>query len=927
MRSLCCLVAVALLGIGDPGVRASQGTPDKFPHPHLPAVEALPTSGLELSRPTRAGTFFSIAGRRSAFLGYEHRALEAWVYPLKVLEDFSLSFHPEGYALDRDILSHIVVRPETTTLTYAHAAFVVRQTMLAPINEQGLVLLLDVRSTLPLTIRASFRPRLRLMWPGTSTTPWTSWDATKSRYELVEESGRFAAVVGAPGARDLSLMPYQEEPRDEPLQMEISTDGRRLQASTDGHRPTQAQSSTDGHRQTQTQGSQRWSVTVPIVIAGSVAGREAARTSYERILGSIPKLHDATVAHYRRLLSETTDVATPDERLDRAFKWAKVGIDRGLATNPTLGTGLVAGFRVSGESERPGFAWFFGRDAMWTVPALTSYGAFDTARAALEFLARHQRADGKIPHEISQSASYVNWFDGFPYPWASADATPLYVIAQGDYWRATGDRAFLQKAWPSIEKAYLFTRETDPDGNGLVDNTKVGHGWVEGGALYPPHEEIYQQGVWVAAQQIFGELADALEDQAKARNAREGAERTRAAIERTYWLDGRGFYAYATKFPQSAPSVAEPGPDRARRQARLDELASRTLFDELTVLAAVPMWWRVLDPARADRTLDHLSSSAIATDWGARILSRDSRLYSPLSYHYGSVWPLFTGWASMGAYRYGRSHAGYQALMANALLTEQGALGSVTELLSGEFNAPFGLSSHHQIWSQAMVATPIARGLFGIEASEGGRHLTFAPTFPADWNHARVRNIAVGRARLTVEAARSDDALVFKVERATSSGGGAPYPRLTLAPAFPRDARIDRVIVNGVRREPRVTIEGDVQRVHVDVDPSASSVEASFGAYLGTDVFLEREPPLAGAENRGLRVLRSRADGQRLMLLLEGRAGETYELGVRGRRVEAGATSGIEIASRGGGQALRVRFEGADGDYVRREIALPFADR
>jgi glycogen debranching enzyme len=915
MRRLCCVAAIALLGIGHPGVRASQESPGAGPQPRLPAVEALSTSGLELSRSTRAGTFFSVAGRRSAFLGYEHRALEAWVYPLKVLEDFSLSFHPEGYALDRDLLSHIVVRPEATTLTYAHAAFVVRQVMLAPIDEQGLVMLLDVSSTVPLTIRASFRPRLRLMWPGTSTTPWTSWDATKSRYEVVEESGRFAAVVGAPAARDLSLVPYQEEPRDEPLQMEISIDGRRLQSST------------DGHRQTQTQGSQRWSVTVPIVIAASVSDREAARTSYERILGSIPALHEGTVTHYRRLLNETTDIATPDERLDRAFRWAKVGIDKGLATNPTLGTGLLAGLRVSGESERPGFAWFFGRDAMWTVPALTSYAAFDTARAALEFLTRYQRTDGKIPHEISQSASYVNWFEGFPYPWASADATPLYVIAQGDYWRATGDRAFLQKAWPSIEKAYLFTRQTDSDGNGLVENTKVGHGWVEGGALYPPHEEIYQQGAWVAALQTFGELADAVGDQAKAREARESAERTRAAIERTYWLDGRGFYAYATKLRQSTPSVAEPGPDRATRQARLDELANRTLFDELTVLPAVPMWWRVLDPTRADRTLDHISSNVIATDWGARILSRESRLYSPLSYHYGSVWPLFTGWASMGAYRYGRSHAGYQALMANALLTEQGGLGSVTELLSGEFNAPFGLSSHHQIWSQAMVAAPIVRGLFGIEVSEGGRRLTFAPAFPADWNHARVRNIAAGGARLTVDMARSDDALVFKVERSGAGGAAPSYPRLTLAPAFPRDARIDRVIVNGTRREPRITNEGDVQRVHLDVDASASSVEASFGGYLGTDVFFERKSPLAGAENRGLRVLRSRADGQRLMILLEGRAGESYELGVRGRRVDAGPASGIAIASRDGGQVLRVRFDGAGGDYVRREITLPFAAR
>ena len=51
----------------------------------------------------------------------------------------------------------------------------------------------------------------------------------------------------------------------------------------------------------------------------------------------------------------------------------------------------------------------------------------------------------------------------------------------------------------------------------------------------------------------------------------------------------------------------------------------------------------------------------------------------------------------MAAYGYGRPHVGYQALMANALLTEPGALGYVTELLSGDVNAAFGRSSHHQV--------------------------------------------------------------------------------------------------------------------------------------------------------------------------------------------------------------------------------------
>ena len=144
-------------------------------------------------------------------------------------------------------------------------------------------------------------------------------------------------------------------------------------------------------------------------------------------------------------------------------------------------------------------------------------GSFETTKRALEFLRTYQRADGKIPHEISQSASLIPWFDQYAYPWASADATPLYVIAHADYWHASGDRTFISTAWPSVAKAYQFSAATDTDGNGLIENTTVGHGWVEGGALYPPHEEMYLQGLWIAASRGIADLADVVHDEALAR--------------------------------------------------------------------------------------------------------------------------------------------------------------------------------------------------------------------------------------------------------------------------------------------------------------------------------------------------------------------------------------------------------------------------
>src|SRR5882672_10149358 len=204
--ALCLTLAVRVLHpqvVGSSPRSAAESTVPRFP---------LRSGGAQLDRGTHAGAFFDVVGRRSAIFGYENRSFEAWVYPLKILDDFSLSFRLEGYPLEingGDIMASIRVRPESTTITYAHAAFTVRQIMFAPLDEPGVAILLDGDSVLPLTIVASFRPRLRLMWPATSMTSSLGWDADAHVYTLTEETGRYAGVIGCPSARDVSVMPYQ----------------------------------------------------------------------------------------------------------------------------------------------------------------------------------------------------------------------------------------------------------------------------------------------------------------------------------------------------------------------------------------------------------------------------------------------------------------------------------------------------------------------------------------------------------------------------------------------------------------------------------------------------------------------------------------------------------------------------------------------
>jgi glycogen debranching enzyme len=877
-----------------------QPTAARVQTPAVPQARALvpkfpfETTGLALRRRTRPGAFLGVLGRKAALFGYEHGRLEAWAYPLQILDGLELSFKLEGYPLElkgEDTSAMIEARPEATIVTYSHAAFTVRQTIFAPLDEPGVVMLFDVDSATPLSINVSFRPRLKLMWPAGLMTGSLSWDEKQRAYFITEETGRFAGMIGSPAARDVSVMPYQEEPRDVPAQFRLEVAPSELKTSF-----------------------------VPVVIAGSVRGREDARATYTKLLDAARGLYEKNVEHYRRLAEETTSVTTPDARVNEALQWAKVGIDKGVVDNPLLGRGLVAGFRTAGESERPGFAWFFGRDSMWTALAIDSYGDFATTRDALDFLKKFQRADGKIPHEISQSASLIPWFTDYPYPWASADATPLYVIAHADYLRASGDTDFVRRNWDSIVKAYRFTKATDTDNNGLVENEKFGHGWVEGGALYPPREEIYMQGLWVEALRGIEEMADALGEESLAEEARAAGERATKAIEETYWLGGRGFYAFATNTPRDAPREADPGPNRDARQKRMNELDRLKLWDEDTVMPAVPLWFGVLEDGRAQDEIDHLGSGHVATDWGARIITDESRLYDPLSYHNGSVWPLFTGWASMGAYRYGRPHVGLQALMSNVLLWRQNALGYVTELLSGDFDAPFGRSSHHQVWSEAMTVTPLLRGLLGLEVEDSGKTVRFAPQLPADWNSVEVRRVAAGASTLDFSLTRGGGQMTIKIRR--EGGDARDAKTVELAPSFPLDATVRSVKADGRALPFHVEQVGERQFLVASVEARRESV-VTITYDEGSDVYLAREPPAPGARSGSLRVLRSEAETGALRLLLEGLGGRPYTLRLRTPHAP-GAGEGFTVTPKGPNEyTLTLAFDPTAEGYTRREFVVP----
>ena len=83
-------------------------------------------------------------------------------------------------------------------------------------------------------------------------------------------------------------------------------------------------------------------------------GQADAEATYRHLDGRLFSAVKESADYYRAYLDNTVSVELPDRQLQQSYDWARVSVLQGLVTNPYLGTGLIAGYRTSGGSQRPG---------------------------------------------------------------------------------------------------------------------------------------------------------------------------------------------------------------------------------------------------------------------------------------------------------------------------------------------------------------------------------------------------------------------------------------------------------------------------------------------------------------------------------------------------------------------------------------------
>jgi hypothetical protein len=471
-------------------------------------------------------------------------------------------------------------------------------------------------------------------------------------------------------------------------------------------------------------------------------------------------------------------------------------------------------------------------------------------------------------------------------------------VAMDDYVQESGDINFAREKRDGLWKAYEFLKSTY-GAQLLPQNFGFGHGWIEGGPLLPVETELYQSALGAQALHALSSLAHLTGKDDLSNKLADEFVHQKQLVEHSFWSPEKKLYAYA-----------------------LDPNGQR--METSTVLGTVPLWFGLLDEDHSEQMIDQLADADHQTDWGMRIVSSQNPLYDPSGYHYGSVWPLFTGWAAVGEYRYHRTQPAYSNLRSNALLTLDGALGHVTEVLSGDYYQPLSTSSPHQIWSAAMVVSPILRGLLGLETDATLHELRFAPHIPAGWGSFEVHNIHVAGVTLDLKYRRTTDGLTLEMQR-TGSGDCA----MEFSPAVSPRTSVLGAEINGHPVSPRMERNREDQHVTVRFPisrgPSTLHIRLrnDFGYNISSDL-----PPL-GERSQALNFLSESwgTNNESLTLNVSGISGKQYDLMLWNSEQVANVEGAKLIKERNGETRIRVELPAGDSpSYVHGRILIRFTE-
>ncbi|HZU33463.1 MAG TPA: amylo-alpha-1,6-glucosidase [Candidatus Angelobacter sp.] len=447
-----------------------------------------------------------------------------------------------------------------------------------------------------------------------------------------------------------------------------------------------------------------------------------------------------------------------------SFKSSNSIFDRMVATCK----GDFHALQIPDQNERviaagiPWFATMFGRDSI-----IAAYQSLllnpELASETLRVLAQHQGKEkndwrdeepGKILHEYREGEMTRAGEMPFGPYYGSVDSTPLWLILLSETFNWTADEQLVKDMLPHAYRALdWIDHYGDLDGDGFVEyhrrSTKglVNQGWKDswdaimhrdGEVAKSPIALCEVQGYVYEAKYRMASLMRSFGDTRMADKLKKDAAEMVKRFEKAFWMPKLGFYAMAL--------------DRDKRQTQ--------------VISSNPghlLFTRMLPQERAKAITQRFMRQDMFSGWGWRTMSREERIFNPLSYHRGSVWPHDNSIIAHGMSLYEFREPANQlfASLFEAALNFRDY--RLPELFCGierqEFDEPvqYPVSCSPQAWASGAVFLMLM-SVLGIRPSAQRKELNIVnPSLPPFLDTLNIRNMRIGGSRVGLDFTRRGD--------------------------------------------------------------------------------------------------------------------------------------------------------------------------
>lgn len=799
----------------------------------LPNAKAWNEKDWELSfehKPTN--DFWDVAGERMLLMGKENGGIEEiWSHPFMALRDYLVGYRKNDSGKItwlEDSIEKVEVTPNAFIRTYSLGKSHLREIIAADIKEPVAAIHYDYSGDDSIRLVVKHKTRLRLMWPYSSKVNSLirkTWSDALNAHLFVDNSSELSCIVGA---------------TKEPIQ-KISGQFSAFQVKGEKIRGKPTHDFLVSTMATYPLAARDY---LDILIASGNQGLGPVTTTYKKFIKRPETVYEQSGKYYEQLLQDKLVISSPHRDFNAAYKWALIGTDRFFVNTPGIGKALVAGYGTTAKgwdggheiSGRPGYAWYFGRDGQWSGMAMNGYGDFAKVKEVLKMYVAYQSPRGKIFHEMTTSG--ISHYD-------AADATPLFIVLAGHYLRHSGDEEFIEENWNAIEKALEYCFSTDSDGDHLIENTLVGHGWVEGGHLFGGKTTLYLAGCWAQALEEAAYMADAIGEAGEERYRNE-AGKVKQIINDTLWNEQKQFFYH---------SINEDG----------------TFIEDETVMPAIPLFFGQVEEGKQTPVLEELARDNFSSDWGMRIAGKDNEHFNPEGYHTGTVWPLYTGWTALAEYSNERPLQGFTHAMNNMLIYKHWSKGFVEEVLHGLEYKPSGVCAH-QCWSETMALQPLIEGMLGFEPTATKSKMKLAPAFPVNWEKAKVSNFRVGSGKVDMKMMKTDTAILYSF-----TPDEPTKLRMELSPYLPAGSSVDSVTVNDRNVDFQIREGKDFVQIKTSFKLTKETEVAIHGTE-GIALIPLVYSPKPGDKSDGLRIISSELKGNKYVVTVEGPVKSTKNL-------------------------------------------------